>query len=65
MRPWVEEAQSFEEAMWFARNGAGGQGVVVLSPAFPSYDWFGNFTERGDSFRRRVAEWHENRSPIR
>src|SRR5437763_4479251 len=40
------------------REGAPGA-VVLLSPACASYDQFKNFEERGDTFRRLVAELHE------
>lgn len=37
-----------------ARDIAAGEGVVLLSPAHPSYDMFDNLYQRGDLFREAV-----------
>ncbi len=41
-----------ESAMKAARGAARAGDVVVLSPAFPSFDQFKNFKDRGESFKR-------------
>lgn len=45
------------EAVRRARDLARPGEVVVLSPACTSYDEFGNYEERGEAFRRLVAEF--------
>ncbi|MFH0944777.1 MAG: UDP-N-acetylmuramoyl-L-alanine--D-glutamate ligase [Planctomycetota bacterium] len=43
--------ESLEDAVATALAEAGPEDVILLSPAFPSYDMFQNFQERGDRFR--------------
>ena len=38
------------------RNAVPGD-VVLLSPACASFDMFGSYQHRGESYRRAVAEW--------
>ncbi|MEW6741993.1 MAG: UDP-N-acetylmuramoyl-L-alanine--D-glutamate ligase [Planctomycetota bacterium] len=45
-------AGRFEEAFELACSLAPEGAAVVLSPGFPSYDWFRNFVERGERFRQ-------------
>ncbi len=52
----VVEAFSMEEAVARATVLAEGSGVVLLSPGATSYDWYSSYAERGDHFRRLVAE---------
>jgi len=44
-------AATFDEAVALALEHAQPGELVVLSPAFPSYDMFRNFQERGERFR--------------
>ena len=44
-------AESLDDAVAAALAWAGPEDVILLSPAFPSYDMFQNFQERGDRFR--------------
>lgn len=55
--PRVMYAASFAEAMTMARESATRGDVVLLSPGCASYDWFSNYEERGETFRRHVSEW--------
>lgn len=58
----VEQPADFATAVASATRLAPEGGTVLLSPAFPSYDWFQNFRERGDTFRRLCGASME-RSP--
>ena len=49
------EASDMCEAVTLARSIGQAGGVVLLSPAAPSYDNYHNFEERGERFRALVA----------
>ena len=53
-RPY-ERAGTIEHAVELAAAAAQPGDVVLLSPACASYDQFANFEERGEEFRRLVA----------
>ncbi len=55
--PRVETACDFRGAVHLARELAQPGGVVLLSPACASYDWFRNYEERGDKFTEIVQSW--------
>jgi UDP-N-acetylmuramoylalanine--D-glutamate ligase len=48
--------ETLERAVLHAREHASAGDVVLLSPACASYDQYANFEERGDHFRRLVAQ---------
>jgi UDP-N-acetylmuramoylalanine--D-glutamate ligase len=48
-------AHSMEDAVSTAYQHAQPEDVVLLSPGCSSFDWYGNYAERGDDFRRVVA----------
>ena len=48
--------ETLERAVVHAHGQASAGDVVLLSPACASYDQYANFEERGDHFRRLVAE---------
>ncbi|MHB8439085.1 MAG: UDP-N-acetylmuramoyl-L-alanine--D-glutamate ligase [Acidimicrobiales bacterium] len=50
----VYSASSMEEAVGRAVELARAGDAVVLSPACASFDWYGNYAERGDDFARCV-----------
>lgn len=51
----VQMADDLDDAVVRARAALGGGGVVLLSPAAPSYGRFRDFTHRGERFRQAVA----------
>ena len=52
----VRSAATMREAVEHARELARPGDVVLLSPGCTSYDWYRNYGERGDDFRRIVTE---------
>ncbi|GMU77648.1 MAG: UDP-N-acetylmuramoylalanine--D-glutamate ligase [Acidimicrobiia bacterium] len=59
----VVRASSMAEAVRAARDQAraAGGGVVLLSPACASFDWYSSYAERGDDFAREVGRLAEVR----
>lgn len=52
----VVTADDMDAAVAAARVLAAGHRPVLLSPACASFDWYGNYGERGDDFVRAVRE---------
>jgi UDP-N-acetylmuramoylalanine--D-glutamate ligase len=52
----TQVARSMDEAVTFAREAARPGDAVLLSPGCASYDWYRDYAERGDDFRRAVTE---------
>jgi len=52
----VVRASSLEEAVEMAANLSSDGGVVLLSPAYKSYDMFKDFEERGNKFKALVRK---------
>jgi UDP-N-acetylmuramoylalanine--D-glutamate ligase len=50
----VIDAASMREAVERGFEAAGGDGVVLLAPACASFDWFRDYAERGEVFKREV-----------
>ncbi len=57
----VIDAESLDEAVGIAAEWAQPDGVVLLSPAAPSFDLFRNYVVRGEAFRRAVDAWTPRR----
>ena len=55
LRPAVTAA-SMDEAVAEAASLARSGGVVLLSPACASFDWYGSYAERGDDFASAVRD---------
>jgi UDP-N-acetylmuramoylalanine--D-glutamate ligase len=56
--PQLVEVSNIDDAVDEARQVLRGTGVVLLSPAAPSYGRFRSFEERGDRFRTAVSRFH-------
>jgi UDP-N-acetylmuramoylalanine--D-glutamate ligase len=54
--PKVLRAQTLAEAVSLAAGAARRGGVVLLSPAYKSFDMFKDFEDRGDQFKKLVRE---------
>jgi UDP-N-acetylmuramoylalanine--D-glutamate ligase len=52
-------AASMQEAVTTAFQDAASEDVVLFSPGCASFDWYGNYAERGDDFRRAVEKLKE------
>jgi UDP-N-acetylmuramoylalanine--D-glutamate ligase len=52
----VIEASSMREAVERGYGAAAPDGVVLLAPACSSFDWFRDYAERGDAFKKEVRE---------
>jgi UDP-N-acetylmuramoylalanine--D-glutamate ligase len=52
--PLFFPAESFEEAISFAKDQAQAGDIVLLSPACASFDWFENYKKRAEEFKRLV-----------
>lgn len=50
-------ATSFDDAFRWATAQSSSGDVVLLSPGCASYDWFPNYTARGEQFKKLVREW--------
>lgn len=55
----IYEADSMKDAVEKAFEMAKGNGTVLLSPACSSFDWYGNYRERGEDFVNRVRDLKE------
>ena len=51
----LAKVESMKEAVSVGHNLAGSDGVVLLSPACSSFDWYKNYKDRGDDFVKHVA----------
>jgi UDP-N-acetylmuramoylalanine--D-glutamate ligase len=55
----VIEAASMRDAVERGHELAAPDGVVLLAPACSSFDWFRDYAERGDTFKREVERLRE------
>jgi UDP-N-acetylmuramoylalanine--D-glutamate ligase len=51
----VEVVDTFENALEFFKK-ENSNGVLLLSPSYPSFDQFKNYGHRGDTFKKLVQE---------
>ena len=49
-------ATSMQDAVSKAFQDADPEDVVLFSPGCASFDWYNNYAERGDDFRRAVQK---------
>lgn len=57
----IRETQSVTEAVELAFNLAAKGDTILLSPACASFDLFKNYEDRGDQFRRAVAQFIDSK----
>jgi UDP-N-acetylmuramoylalanine--D-glutamate ligase len=55
----IIDAGSMAEAVTRGYDAAAPDGVVLLAPACSSFDWFTDYAERGDAFKREVRQLQE------
>jgi len=55
-KPAIAECENLQQAVKTAREQANPGDIVILSPASASFDQFKNFEERGNAFKKFVAE---------
>lgn len=59
----VSEPQpSFEVAFRWAIEHSGAGDVILLSPGCASFDWFQNFSDRGEQFMEQVRRYNQSAS---
>jgi UDP-N-acetylmuramoylalanine--D-glutamate ligase len=63
LRP-TKVAASMQDAVTTAFQDADPKDVVLFSPGCASFDWYRNYAERGDDFRRAVEELEKKAASI-
>ena len=58
----VIDAGSMSDAVARGYEAARPDGVVVLAPACSSFDWFRDYAERGEAFKREVKQLRDRQS---
>jgi UDP-N-acetylmuramoylalanine--D-glutamate ligase len=59
--PRVRRARDLDHAVELAAALAEPGGLVLLSPAYKSFDWFTSFEDRGRRYKASVRAWHQRR----
>ncbi len=57
-------AASMQDAVTTAFQDADPKDVVLFSPGCASFDWYRNYAERGDDFRRAVEDLEKKAASI-
>ncbi|MFA5031496.1 MAG: UDP-N-acetylmuramoyl-L-alanine--D-glutamate ligase [bacterium] len=55
-----KEAKSMESAVEIAFSKAQKEDVIILSPGFASFDWYRDYSARGEDFRQKVRAYIKN-----
>ena len=50
---------SFKEATKYALQNSNKNEIILLSPGFKSFDQFNNYEERGNAFKKYVADYYK------